>query len=81
MHTETTTTLDQMFSDYTVVHSAGTGQMPGATVLQGRSQPYFEEDPDGDDHSLADGWELLTGFTWIFLRGSPAVQGREETQY
>lgn len=77
MHTETTVTLDQMFSDYSVVRSAGTGELAGATILEGQSQPYFEEDPDGDDHSLETGWELLTGFTGQYSYNGPAMHPSE----
>lgn len=77
MHTETTVTLDEMFSDYSVVRSDGTGELAGATILEDQSQPYFEEDPDGDDHSLETGWELLTGFTGQYSYNGPAMHPSE----
>ena len=77
MHTETTTTLDEMFSDYAVIRSAGTGELAGITILEGHSQPYFTEDPDGDDHSLEAGWELLTGFTGQYSYNGPGMHPSE----
>ena len=77
MATATTATLDEMFSDYSVVRSAGTGELAGITILEGQSQPYFEEDPDGDDHSLETGWELLTGFTGQYSYNGPGMHPSE----
>ena len=77
MHTATTATLDEMFSDYSVVRSAGTGELVGITILESQGQPYFEEDPDGDDHSLETGWELLTGFSGQYSYNGPGMHASE----
>lgn len=68
--------LDALISEYRVISSDGTGRTGGVTEID-TAQPYFEEDPDGDDHSLADGWELLTGFTGQYGYSGPAMHSSE----
>lgn len=70
-------TLDQMLSDYAVIRSAGTAALTGITLAGTTSQPYFEEDPHGDDHSLETGWELLTGFTCQYGYSGPGMHSSE----
>lgn len=71
------TTLDHMFSDYAVLRSTGTGELAGISVVTNISQPYFEEDTEGDDHGLDTNWSLLTGFTGQYGYHGPAMHPSE----
>lgn len=71
------TALNDMLSDYAVIRSTGTGELAGVSLVADTNQPYFEEDPDGDDHELDDPWSLLTGFTGQHGYSGPGLHASE----